>query len=547
MKMNYLFIFLLSILLVGCGCGGGKLTVKNTPVIGTLTVSPIAHNNAKYYVANLSDTPYFMAVAVSNNSKGNATINNITLTDSINFSILSTKTTSVNGTQSYSSNYSKYFPSGSTTCAISLKLEPNQSCEILIKLNNANQVSNATAQLQITTSNNQIFTKQLTKRPIAYIAGNFSQTYGSNPIINQTINPSYGNCGVNNNALCTILQYDIESNTVTNIAQTDYAINNIVSDENGLLYIAGDFDTAFTQNQTVYGPDPLSNSTFILTLNPTNNNITDFIKNINPNYTNPDDTIYALAYNNNKLYMTGSFESVGNYISTNGYPIIQYDFTNNNFNNAFGTDNNNPNAIVTTIGFDNESNLYVSGIYSSISNFINLQPFGIYSINKCTLSNGIYTCNNNQSDYYLIDSTTTNQPASSITFDLNDNMYSGGGFSQINGNIGIANAESFIVAFNNYASWQNLTTSTQAPDRAIGVIQPTNNSNSYYIGGWFSTIGGLPVNQQEQGQCGLAFNQQSNGINSCMLALYNGTDFSKVFTTDGMINTFSISSQLTID
>lgn len=533
--MKNLILFFLTVFISSCGCGDIMGDISTNKNIGTLSILVKQHNNSNYYVTNLSDTPYYFAISVENNSTGAVTINDINLANNQEFEVVADNT---------------YYPSNQNMCIAHMKLNSGDKCEIIIGLIHAQYISSVISQLNIVTDNNT-YTKQLIKKPLVYIAGNFSQTYNSNPVIN-SIKNSNGHCGVNQDSLCTILEYDILNNSVVNIAQTNWNVNSIVADKNGVLYIGGGFDMGFTNTQTIIGPIGSTNSTMLLTLNPSNGQISDFLKNIGQtNY--PNDEIYALGYNHNSLYMAGGFNSIANVTSSNTYPIIRYNFNSNLFDNALGNNANNPDSIITAIGFDQDANLYISGLYSGISNFFNLYPFGIFSINKCTLNSNSYECNNNINDVTYIDSTSSYQPATSINFDSNDNLYTAGGFSQINNNVGQAGTQNYLVAQLTNTNMVNIKWNDvnygQAPNRPIGVVTPTNIDNGYFVGGWFSTIGGLAIDLTENGQCGLFTDQFSNGINSCMLAKYDGltNKWNKIFTTDGMINVFTVSSKLEVD
>lgn len=171
MKKLYLPIILFTMFLSGCGCGDVVEDIYKPPYDikeGKLSLIVIEHKNYNYYVANVSDTPYYVAVNVANNSNTAVTINDIAITDTTQFALISANL---------------YFPNNSTRCSANVTLSVNSSCEILVGLTDAKQISNAISQLKITTKNNVVYTKQLIKHPFAYIAGNFSKTYNSQPII----------------------------------------------------------------------------------------------------------------------------------------------------------------------------------------------------------------------------------------------------------------------------------------------------------------------------------------------------------------------------
>lgn len=527
-------MFLFGLLLVGCGFGGKTLSkYTNTSTNSTnfaLTVQ--SHGDNNYYVSQLSDTSYYVAITVTNLSSAVGEINNIELTNTTEF----TKVTDSN-----------YYPVNQNICTNGTSLSHNASCEILITLNNPQQMSSANTSLNIIDSDNNLYTHTIYKHPYAYIAGDFSQTYTSSPIISP-MQQNNAHCGVNEDSTCLILEYDLESGTIQNIAQTNWNVNSIVADTNGILYVGGGFDTGYSNNSTIYGPTSSVNQTLIMSLNPVvNNEIGDFMKG-SGNQSYPDGEIYTMGYYNNKIYMTGGFQNVAN-LSSNNFPITSYDFTNKTWSFALGDDSNNPNQAVTSMGFDEQGNLYLSGYYTSISNFTNSSVNNDFSINKCTLNNNMYICYNSANDYTYINSMVSGQPALTISFDNMNDLYTAGGFSAIGGNIGALGTSDYIIGEFSMVSnnWMAKSGFSGAPDRPIGVVSPIVNKGGFYTAGWFSTIGGLGINTLETGQCGPASDQYSNGGNSCMLAKYNATTstWSKIFATDGVINTFTVSSKIT--
>ena len=529
---NYPVMFLFGLLLVGCSYNIGTLPkLTNSSTNFALTVQ--SHGDNNYYVPQLSDTPYYVAITVTNLSSEAGEINNIELTNTTEFTQITD---------------SSYYPVNQNICTNGTSLSPNASCEILVTLNNPQQMSSANTALNIIDSNNNLYTHTIYKHPYAYIAGDFSQTYTSSPIISP-VQQDNTHCGVNQDSECLILEYDLESGTIQNIAQTNWNINSIVADTNGILYVGGGFDTGYSNSSTIYGPTSSITQTLIMSLNPVvNNEIGDFMKD-NGNESYPDDEIYAMGYYNNKIYMTGGFQNIAN-LSSNNFPIATYDFTNKTWSFALGDDSNNPNDAVTSMGFDVQGNLYLSGYYTNISNFINSSVNSDFSINQCTLNNNVYVCYNNASDYTYINSMISGQPALSISFDNLSNLYAAGGFSALGSNLGAIGSNDYIIGkFSTVSNnWSAITSgSSVAPDRPIGVVSPLMNSGGFYAAGWFSTIGGLGVNALETGQCGPASDQYSNGVNSCMLAKYDATTatWSKIFTTDGVINTFMVSSKIT--
>ena len=347
--MKYLMAILCIFFLSGCGCGDAfnyRSKDSNASIEGKLTLTVIAHGDNNYYVTNLSDTPYYVAINIENKSNAPIKIKDIQITDNSQFIVESNP---------------EYFPANRNICNIDMTLNTSNSCEILIKLKQASQISSTTALLNIITKNNTTYSKRLTKHPFAYIAGNFSKTYNSHPIIHSTPQLN-AHCGVNQDSLCSILEYDIDNNTVVSIAKTNWNVNSIVADRNGILYIGGGFDSGFTSTQTIDGPTNIANSTLLLTLNPSNGKIGDFLKDVGQN-NYPNNEIYSLAYNDDNLYVAGGFDSIANISTPNSYPLIRYNFTTQIWNNALGNNTINPDAAITALGFDKSSNLYISGIY----------------------------------------------------------------------------------------------------------------------------------------------------------------------------------------
>ena len=529
---NYPVMFLFVVLLVGCGYSGSGTPPKYTNNSTNLALTVQSHGDNNYYVPQLSDAPYYVAITVTNLSNTEDKINSIQLSNTIEF----TQITDLN-----------YYPVNQNICTNGILLSPNRSCEILITLNNPQQGTLANTTLNIIDSSNNTYTHTIYKHPYAYIAGDFSQTYASSPTIATTQqNNSY--CGANQDSPCLILEYDLESGKLQNVSQTNDIINSIVADTNGILYIGGNFDTGYNTSHTLYGPVSSIDQTLIMTLNPSlNNEIGDFMHN-NHNESYPNGEISSMGYYNNSIYITGGFQNIAN-LSSNRFPLVAYNFNAQTWSFALGNDNNNPNNAITTMGFDALGNLYLSGYYNNISNFTNSSANNDFSINKCVLSNNIYLCDNNVNNYTYINSTVSNQPALTINFDNLNNLYTAGGFSLLNGNVGIMGTSDYIIGElpNLSNNWISISSTNGLPDRPIGVVSPLVNNGGFYTGGWFSTIGGLGVNTSETGQCGPASDQYSNGVNSCMVAKYNTVTntWNKIFTTDGVINTFTVSSKIT--
>lgn len=542
--VQYIIYILICVYISSCGnCGGGSLPNKVVPT-PTPTPTPLPRNNdimltvlphgdTDNYVSNLSDTPYYIAIKVTSIT-GTNTITNLNLTNSVAFEISTTQ-----------SNY----PTGTTICTDKTQLNESQSCELMIKLNQPKIWSNESGDLTITTES-KANTIELKKTQIAYVAGDFSATYDTNPTINL---PATANnyCGPNGDSPCAILEYDLTNNTVKDIANTNASVNAITLDNNGILYVGGNFNQASLNNNTISIPNisTTDTRTFILEINPAiESDLHDFLSRVGVT-TYPDSNIYAMDYNNNKLYLTGGFQQIANLSSNLNYLFVNYDFNSNSWNDIFGV-NNDPNYAITTMAFDQNNNLYISGYYTSVSNFINLTS-NYYSINKCEPNGTLYLCDDTPNNYTYIDSSLSNQPATSINFDDNYNLFVTGGFSAIGHTITTNNNQYQIVKlnnpYNNTGFNQSLAVSDTTANRTIGVITPLNNNLGYFVGGWFSSIGGLPINNNESGECGLGPDIYTNGVNSCMLANYDTQKqlWSRVFTTNGIINTFTPSTKIT--
>jgi len=479
------------------------------------------------YYTTISNSPYYIAIKVTSHSSNNVKISAITLDNNINnvYEISDPRSSGIYG---------------STPCIAGDSITPSNSCEIMVHLANQNTNSPINAKLSVT-ANGIKYQKTLIRNSYAYIAGAFSQIYASSN--NPGISPIHGdgNCGINNDSLCQIVVYDLVNKTIQTVATTDNVINDMVVDNDGNIYAAGNFESASSDSKSINAPN---GSYLILKIDPSiNGEISDFIQSIttgNPSY--PNGFIYAMQFNNNqnKLYMTGAFDSIADINSASGYPIAHYDFKANKFENTLGNDINNPNFAVTALGFDDNDNLYVSGFYDTISNTQFNDGMGSnLNVNKCTLNNSYYTCYNDSNS--VLNISTLNgqlQPAYGITTQENGGMYIVGGFNTINANgISLLTANSSLLAFNDLSigftspgAWSNIADNMDNPDNAIAFVK-TYDNNKFYTGGEFSSIGGITPDGNA-GTCG------ANSNSSCLLAKYDGTTWNKVLTTDGIINAF---------
>ncbi len=530
--INTVKVFILSItsffILAGCESslvGTTNLeTHNNTSMLGaippSLKVRVEPHNNT--YYTSMSNTPYYVAISVGNNSK-QITIESITINNDPHgvFAI------------SNESNAYNILP-----CTNNMALPSNNNCEIMIQLANTTASAESNTRLSIIAGGVK-YQKTLIRASSAYIAGDFSKVYPYNRESGLQPVAGNGNCGTNSNLPCQIVKYDFLNGNLTSVGTTNDAINGMVSDNVGNIYLAGAFTTATVNGTTITGPSSDSESSLILQMNTTNGTISDFIKNTGTtNY--PNQEVYALEYNNsnNTLYFAGGFTSMGTINASSGYPLVGYNISNNNFFNALGDDINNPDAAISAIGFDPDNNLYLSGFYSTISQWQFNDSYSNRTINKCVLNGASYECING-SDYSV--SIKSNQayqePAFNLSFQPDGGLYATGGFSMMynpDSQLSLGSIAGLdLLAFNSspdslfaYGAWNSSTAAM--PDNAVGFVE-TYGNNMFFIGGQFSTIGGI-AGDTNVGQCGTNSNQ------SCMLATYNGNSWRGIFTTDGVIN-----------
>lgn len=506
----------------------------NDDLVGALIPPAITleveSRNSRYYTSS-SDSPYYIAVVVKS-KQNNAIISSIALSNNIDntFEIAPSSATNL-----YGSNL---------PCTDGIRLDNNNFCELLLHLAIPGSTSTTTASLTITSSGVR-YQKTIVKTAYAYMVGNFSQVYPNESLGISGLAPAngVGSCGVNQNKPCQIVGIDLTTHQLSTIATTNHTINNLVQDNTGNLYVAGDFTSFSTNESTIIGPESSSSSSLIIKLDPASNMASDFIKQTTNNLGSyPNGSVYAMTYNTttNKLYIAGGFNKVALLNSVYGYPVVQYDMASNTFSNAFGIESNNPDAAVTAIGFDANNNLYLSGFYSRISNFPFNDGYSKRSINKCVLSGNYYNCLTGTD--YSIDITSTNtfkQPAFNLDFQPDGGMYVVGGFFTMSTITGtqLLNGSSYVIAYNSLHStisttnsWVNLASNSNSPDNAVGFTTLYDNGK-FYVGGQFSAIGNIPADNNSGG-CGV------NETKSCLLARFDGTSWQKILTTDGIINDF---------
>lgn len=546
MIKNY-WLSLSILFLVGCGCNSGHLYSPEIPPkppaeVSNIIVTKITHTENSPYYTNQSNTSYYQAIMVKNIGETITNIKDINLSNKAEFTLLDPNDI----------NFSNYYPASLTKCQSDLSLSAGQECEILVKLVNPTTNTRANTQVILNLLDDTFAQVDVTKHPYAYIAGDFSQTYNTNPLINHNAQTGYY-CGQNQDSPCSILEYDLVNNSVKDIASTNMNINSIVTNDDGVLFIAGAFNRIATSQQQLVISGSVDSS-LIVAMNPKlNYTISDLIHDTQAN-NYPDYDIYTMAYHNNKLYLAGGFQNIANLHSADDkYPLVSYDFKNNLWSYPLGDDNNNPDASISAIAFDNNNTLYLSGYYGGISNFTNANPFGIFSLNKCNLSNGTYLCNDNSNSVAYLNSTNSYIPATSLIVDnLTNKLFLAGGFSSVDNIIKSSVSNNYVITeFDTVNNWnQNVAPPIlmAKSDRPIGVVSytSTNDDPELYVGGWFSTIGNLISNPNEVGQCGPSNDEFTNGVNSCMLAQYNkGTNiWTKLFSTNGVINSFTISSSI---
>ncbi len=553
-KKSLITTSILATILSACGSGAPSGSSGNNPnvqpgaiVPPQLSVSLQSHGTSAYISS--TDTMYYAAFLVTNKSPKEVTLSSVGIAgaDINEFAIESDNA---------------LYPAGKSQCISDAKLTANASCEILVKLVNPNSITSTkkSAKLEIIAGGMR-YLPTLSKTSYAYVAGDFSQVYAnaSESVAALTqIADANSNCGAGNYK-CQLLEFNLANHNLTSTMTSDLPVNGLAVANNGIIYAGGGLTQANSGVATISKPGVGS---LLVGINPALSGsagvITDVLaaNGFTTTQQYPTDQIYTLAYNNNRLYIAGGFQSmagVGDGVT--GYPIVTYDTTKigtSNWTNAFTADANNANLAISALGFVNNE-MYVSGLYNTLDGQAYLSEeettAGNFAINSCTSSdNGLsFTCD--ASAYANLDSTVnadanaTPQPASSLNFSPDGTLYAAGGFSAING-VGAGNGNYMIATLAPLASlsdtWTSLLNSS-FPDNVIGTTSPYDN-NKYYAGGFFSSIGGIAPDGNP-GNCGagaLSF----SGTSSCLLAEYDGTKFNKIFTTDGWINSVVFSSKI---
>ncbi len=548
-KYSLISALILTTILSACGSGSQRGNENNTVslqpgaiVPPAITVSAISHGTPSSYVS-ATDNMYYTSYLVSNKSSKSTSLSTVQISgqDVSEFAI--------------ESDTAKY-PTGVTPCNSGTTLSPSGSCQILVKLVNPTAVTltTKTANLVIVAGGVK-FAPTLSKTSYAYVTGNFSQVYANPSESVSALTPvsdanSY--CGIN--AKCQLVEFNLSNHNLNSIMASDYPVNSLALSNNGILYAGGGLTQASANGNTV---SVANVGSLLVSINPALNGksgiLTDVLAQNNVAY--PNDQIYSLAYNNNRLYIAGGFQSMaGVGDGATGYPVVTYDTTgvgSINWSNAFSLNSNNPDLAVSTIGFDKNNTMFISGLYSNLdgTQYIpeSMSNTGNFVINSCASSdNGIsFTCN---ADYASITSTTTDpnampQPASNISFSPDGTLYASGGFSKINstdngdGNYMIAT----LPALQQLSSTWSSLLQDNFPDNVISATVPYDNGK-YYVGGFFSSIGGIS-SDSNSGICGAGALSYS-GTNSCLLAQYDGSNYNKVFTTDGWINSIVFASKI---
>lgn len=541
-------LFILSVVIIsGCTENIGITGIKNTnkllnvnsfiPPVITFNVKPRTFQSP--YYTNISNNPYYMAFVVTGQSSTKITKIELTNNTSNTYEVMQNSTPDIYKI---------------AQCTVDMKIAPNQECEIIIHIKNSSNISPLPAFIKVSAGGMTV-ARSIKKASYALIAGDFTQVYpnGSIPGISQTAGS--GKCGPNADHPCLILEYDFLNKTLTKVATTNNAINDITKDSNENLYISGIFNSINANGVIIGEPTDFGSTSLIakaIFYDHGFSSVTDFIGDVtHDSNLRPDGGVYAMEYNqaDNKLYIAGTFQKIGRYSTTNGFPLISYDLTQNNgnFNNALGGDDQNPNSIITALTFYNNF-MYVSGYYGTISNFEFVPDYAQNTriINKCSQNLDSYHCLSG-SDYSLFITANQNyvQPTYSLTFDSLGGLYAGGGFSSMyyqgtsitdqllgskTGGLLVAYNSNPTTSFVNNPSnnWINRLNSSVAPDNNIGIILPYDN-NKYYIGGQFSSIANI-ASDSNYGECG------ANEDKSCLVAQFDGTNWNKMFTTDGLIN-----------
>ncbi len=545
------FIIAFTILLL-CGCveqskvgsgGGGSITsaqaTLSAPPKTFLKIQPHIANSA--YYTDISNAPYYIALTVENKSmlQQNIAIN---LSDSSNsFSIVPASANNL-------------YPNNITTCSGST-IGANQTCEILIQLNNPQSGTQQTAQLSVTLGSVTI-TKTLIQNPIAYIAGDVAtvlNSNGSTAIASQPYsgvnNACGGNSAVPGAAWCQVFAYNMVTNAITPLATTDGMVSGMTIDDDGILYLGGSFSNLEYGSTTI--TQTSNQGTLIAELNPAySGGAEDFIQSAGAIYPN-NPPVGVMSYANGSIYMSGGFTAVGTYVQSSSmtssgyYPVVAYNLNNQTWSNALGNDNNNPNGQVLALTFDNSSDMLITGAYNKISgNTFGSDPTTSLPINKCTMSGGEYSCGTDGNSVAnasgIVSGSLSPAPyVFALTVNPGGQVYAGGAFTTISGSQSLPYGAATSNT-NNFSSWSLFYTPYLA--NLVGTMTAFGGA-SVFMTGLFSSVGSaqaIPGN----GVCGPIPSYTS----PCLLALTNGDGFgwSSVLGTDNQIASVVVSSVLVV-
>lgn len=548
--------------------GSSKVSTPQAIIPPQITIAVAPHvRGSAYYVESMNpnydtNNPYYNALIVTNKSAKSVTLSNINMPQN---------------DQMYISNLAQYYPSpNAPMCINNMQLARNGSCSIVVYGSNyQNGTSPISENLSITAAG-VVFNKILTLTPYLYAAGTFTQVY-ANPTESINAVPAIdgGFCGSNQDKACQIIALNLANHQVSTVATADYTINSLTVDNDltGNIYFAGGFSNAAMGGRSITTGD--DTKYLIASINPVfNDGIGDFIANTGQTEY-PDDVIYTLKYWSNQLRLlaNGGFTHIaGLPYSGSGYPLVGYDLTGVvNWQNQFA--NGNPDYPITAIGGgDGMINLFMSGLYGTLDGHQYLSSdvteSGTFVLNSCiSTGGGQITCSNNS--YALLDATNNSEafrsPANSINSYWNNDLYIAGGFSQIinnSGSFGQPASTNYIIgrvlgnapvisSQLDTLTWDYNFGSNYYPNSVINTVMPitgafgTVTNPTFVVGGWFSSIGGIAADNNP-GQCG-ANATSFAGTQSCLLAMYDGSAWQKLFTTDGIISSVVYSSVLTVN
>jgi hypothetical protein len=513
----------------------------NLPVVESFSVVAEAYDS-QYYTST-SNAPYYTALLLTNNGTATESLSiNISGTNADAFSIVAAS--------------NQYYPTiaGVSVCPANGSLAAGGSCELMVKLNTPIVGSMQTASLNMSLGYSSV-TKNLTQSPVIYVAGNFAQTYASNPIISPVTADGTGLCGLSTSKYCQLLKYDITSGQVTSVAITNNPISDIAVSPSGILTFAGGFTKAGINASNLLAPTLSNLNVMVASLNPANNNLIDNFAN-NESQT-PNNAVNTIAYDNNgNLFITGLFTQIGSVSidpSNSSYLVAKLD-TNGNLSNALGT-NGNPSGSFTspgyggdgvssvyTMAFDASNNLYLAGFFTQIGSTyidtidVNQTP----GIVRCSLVSGAYDCTPSSTNVVV-----TNDGVFGLALDANANIYASGVFTSVDD----VTVDNILLGYNLSGTTTPVGWNTNmgaSPNSIIATISVASN-NQLYAGGAFSAIGNAfaPSAQGDVGTCGLNA-LSSNPTDACLFASYSNNSWSTIFGTDAWINTTALTSSISI-